>query len=131
MANRLYPKGRAKFAEALVAWSTHNFKVAALLTGYTYSATHEFVTDLGGNIVARSSNLTGKTSVGGILKSDPASFASLTGGRVLYLVIFRDTGVDATSPLLYYIDTASNLPFTPNGITTTVQFDPTTGDFQV
>lgn len=131
MANKAYPLGRAAFAEALVAWSGDNIKVALLSSGYTYSATHQFVTDLGANIVARSSNLGTKTSVGGILKSDPADFPALAGSRVLYAAIFKDTGTDATSRLLYYIDTATNLPFTPNGIDTTVQFDPATGDFQV
>ncbi len=131
MANKAYPLGRAAFAEALVAWSTDNIKVALLTNGYTYSAAHQFVTDLGANIVARSGNLGTKTSVGGVLKSGIATWPVLTGAQCFYAVIYKDTGTDATSRLLYYIDTATNLPGTPNGIDVTCQFDPTTGDFQV
>ena len=131
MANRHYPIGRKHFADKDIDWLIDNFKVYAIEAGYVFDEAHEFVTSLGVHIVARSANLTGKTSTGGILKCDAASFLLLTGARVLYLVIAQDTGADATSPLLYYIDTATNLPFTPNGIDTTVQFDPTTGAMQV
>ena len=30
-------------------------------------------------------------------------------------MIYRDTGTEATSPLIAYIDTATGLPITPNG----------------
>ena len=31
------------------------------------------------------------------------------------IVIYKDTGTEATSPLLAMIDTATGLPITPNG----------------
>lgn len=131
MANRLYPLARQSFAEAQIDWTSNDIKIAALTAAYVYDATDQFVTDLGATIVGRSANLSGKTDVSGILKGDAALFALLTGSTVMYLVIFQDTGSDATSRLLYYIDTATNLPTIPNGIDVTVQADPTTGYFQV
>jgi hypothetical protein len=131
LANRLYPLARQSFAEAEIDWTSNDIKVAAVTSGYTYSAAHQFVSDLGANIVARSANIGGKTDASGVLKGDAALFALLTGSTVAYLVIFQDTGVDATSRLLYYIDTATNLPTIPNGIDVTIQPDPTTGYFQV
>jgi hypothetical protein len=131
VANKLYPLARNSFANAGINWGSDTIKVAAIKSGYTFSNAHQFVTDLGANIVARSSALSSKTSVGGILNAAQGVFAALTGAQVLFLVVFKDTGTDATSPLLYYIDTATNMPFTPNGIDVDVQWDPTTGIFQV
>lgn len=132
MANRRYDRCGKLAATAGINWVAGDMKVALLIAAYSFDATaHQFVTDLGANIVARSLNLTGKTDVAGILKSDAASFPALTGARCLYAVVFVDTGSDATSSLLYYIDTATNLPGTPIGIDVTCQFDPSTGDLRV
>ncbi len=131
MANRRYNQAGALAGAGGIGWTTNAIKVAALASGYTFDITHQFVTALGANIVARSSNLSSKTNTAGVLNSAMAVFAAMTGVRVLYLAVFIDTGSDATSSLLYYIDTATNLPFTPNGIDIDVQWDPTTGVFQV
>jgi hypothetical protein len=131
MANRLYPLARQSFAEAQIDWTSDTIRIAALKSTYTYSATHQFVTDLGANIVARSADLSTKTDTSGVLNSDAALFALLTGLTVQYLAVFQWTGSDATSRLLYYIDTGINLPTIPNGLDVTVQPDPTTGWFQV
>jgi hypothetical protein len=37
-------------------------------------------------------------------------------------VIYKDTGVSGTSPLIAYIDTGTNFPVTPNGGDITVQW---------
>lgn len=131
MANRTNPNAREAFAEKLIDWTSDDIKIIALTSGYVYSAAHVFVSSLAGNIVARSANLTGKTDVGGWVKSDAALFAALTGSAVATLYIVQDTGSDATSRLLYFIDTAGNLPTNPIGDDVTVQMDPSTGWFQV
>lgn len=131
MANKLYPLAREAFARALVDWMGDNIRVAAVNASYVYSAAHQTVTDLGPNIVARSPNLASKSVTGGVLNSDPALFAALTGATVRYLVVFLWSGADATSLLLYYIDTANVLPTIPIGIDVTVQPDPPTGWMQI
>jgi len=130
MANRLNPNAREAFAEALIDWKSDTIKIIALTSAYSYNAAHVFVSSLTG-IVARSAAISGKSDTGGILKGDAALFALLTGSTVAKLYIVQDTGNDATSRLLYFIDTASNLPTIPNGLDVTVQPDPTTGYFQV
>lgn len=130
MANRLNPNGREAFAEGLIDWTSDDIKIIALTSAYSYNAAHVFVSSLSG-IVARSANITGKSDTGGVLKGDSALFALLTGSTIASMYIVKDTGNDATSRLLYFIDTGNNLPTIPDGLDLYVQPDPTTGYFQV
>jgi hypothetical protein len=50
-------------------------------------------------------------------------FSAVTGDQSEALVIYKDTGSAATSPLIAYIDTATGLPVTPNGADVTVTWD--------
>ena len=47
----------------------------------------------------------------------------MTGDPSEALLIYKDTGTEATSPLIAYIDTATGLPVTPNGGNITVTWD--------
>ncbi len=50
-------------------------------------------------------------------------FSAVTGDPSEALVIYKDTGDAATSPLIAYIDTAAGLPVTPSGTDITVTWD--------
>lgn len=126
--NKPYPKGKEHFAQADIDWTSGTFKLIAMTAAYTYSATHEFVTNLS-HIVGRSNALTSLTDTGGVLNSASALFPTMTGAQFFYLAIVHDTGSDATSELLYYIDTGTGLPTTPDGIDVTVTPHPTGGWF--
>ena len=39
----------------------------------------------------------------------------MTGASIEAIVLYKDTGTDATSPLIASIATATGLPITPNG----------------
>lgn len=124
MANALYGKGREKFLTGDIAWDTDNIKVSLVDTG-TYTVvidTHEFYSDLSG-VVANSGNLASKTVALGVADAADVTFSSVTGSSAEALVIWKDTGVASTSPLIAYIDTATNLPVTPNGGDITVAWD--------
>ena len=124
MVNALYGKGREKFLSGDIAWDTDNIKVSLVDTGtYTVAIdTHEFYSDLSG-VVADSGNLASKTVALGVADAADVTFSSVTGSSAEALVIWKDTGVAATSPLIAYIDTATNLPVTPNGGDITVAWD--------
>lgn len=123
MANALYDFGRQKFLEGSIAWLTDTIKVALVKTAYAVNlATDQFVTDLGANILVRSSALTTKTSTAGVADADDVLYAALSGAQVSYIVVYKDTGADATSPLIAYYDTATGMPFTPSGGDVTVQW---------
>lgn len=126
MANALYGLGRQKFLDGDLDWAAHDIKVVLVDTNdYTVSInTHEFLSDVaGGARVATSGNLASKTSTLGVADAADVTFSAVTGDQSEALVIYRDTGSAATSPLIAYIDTATGLPVTPNGADITVTWD--------
>jgi hypothetical protein len=126
MANSLYGLGRQKFLEGAIQWLSHDIKVY-LIDAADYSVSidvDEFADDIGGAAkVATSSNLAGKTSTLGVADANDITFTSVTGDQSEALVIWRDSGVQSTSPLIAYIDTATGLPVTPNGGDINVTWD--------
>ncbi len=126
MANALYGKGREKFLNADIDWAADNIKVVLVdVADYTVSIdTHEFLSDVAsGGRVATSGNLASKTSTLGVADAADVTFSAVTGDQSEALVIYKDTGSAATSPLIAYIDTATGLPVTPNGADITVTWD--------
>ncbi len=128
MASTWYPK----YKEALLTGSSNisltSGTVKAILVDsadYTYSAAHDFLDDVAaGSRVATSAALTGKTVTNGLFDADDVTFSSVTGDQSEAIIIFIDTGSEATSRLVLYIDTASSgLPVTPNSGSITVTWD--------
>ncbi len=128
MANELYSLGKQKLLEGSIAWLADDIQCMLVDTAdYTVNiATDEFVSDVVATPaaeVARSGNLTGKTSTAGIADADDVTFASVTGDVSEALVIYRFVTNDADSPLIAYIDTATGLPVTPDGNNINVLWD--------
>lgn len=121
MSNVWYDKGVEKFASAQCNWGTgtggDTIKAVGVdLANYTLSQTHEFLSDVPSLArVCTSPAFTGKTLTAGTLDADDALFTAVTGADVGAVIVYKDTGSAATSPLLFYIDTATGLPFTPSG----------------
>lgn len=118
MANTLYDKARQRFLEAQINWMTDVVKVILVDTGaYTpQTAIHEHLADI--PLVARIAGpvtMTGKATTGGAADAADVTFTSVSGPSIEAIVIYVDTGTEATSPLIAYIDTATGLPITPNG----------------
>lgn len=118
MANAIFPKYKQA---AISGGANHDLsagtvKVALVDTGtYTYSATHEFLSDLSG-IIGTDQTLASKTFTDGVLDAADPTWPSVTGATVEAFVIYIDTGVAGTSRLYSYIDTGqTGLPVTPNG----------------
>lgn len=60
----------------------------------------------------------------GVFDAADAVFTALTGDQVERLIIFKDTGSEATSILIALYDTfTSGMPLTPNGGDVTVQWN--------
>jgi hypothetical protein len=116
VANTLYPKGRQKFLEGTIAWLTDTVKVMLVDTAaYTYSSAHEFLSDIpAGARVGTAVTLTSKTSTNGVADGDDITFLALTGAELEAVVIYKDSGVEATSPLIAWFDVGVGLPLTPN-----------------
>jgi hypothetical protein len=116
MANALYDLGREAFLAGSISWSGDTIKVALVDTGtYTVNlATHQFLSSLTG-VVGTAQTLASKTVTAGVADAADVTYTAVTGATVEAIVVYKDTGVAGTSPLIAYIDTAANLPVTPNG----------------
>ena len=118
MANAIYPK----FKEALLNGSANTdmsggtVKAALVDTGtYTYSAAHEFLSDISG-VVGAAVTLGTKTFTNGTFDSADPTWSSVTGNTAEAIILYIDTGSAATSRVVLYLDTGqTGLPVTPNG----------------
>lgn len=126
MANALYDKGRQGFLDGSIDWDTDDIRVILVdTTQYTIDlATHDNLDDItAGARVAVSSALTSKTVTDGVADAGDVTFSAVTGAECGLIVIYKHTGTESTSRLIAAIDTATNLPVTPNGGDITVQWD--------
>lgn len=123
MANKLYPKGAEKILGS-VNLSTDTIKAALLSDAYTYSAAHEFLSDVSATILDAAETLTSKSIAGGVFDAADVVFALVApGANAKFVVLYVDTGVAGTSSLLFLVDTATGLPMATNGGDITVQWD--------
>lgn len=118
MANTLYDNSRKMFLEGQLNWLTDDIKVQMVDTGsYTANfSTHQYLSDIGSAArIGPAVLLASKTTTGGAADAADATFTSVSGASIEAIVLYKDTGVEGTSPLIAYIDTATGLPITPNG----------------
>lgn len=127
MANLVYDSARAAYLTAGLNWTGDTVKVA-LVSGYTYSASHANLSDItgggGGTIAATSGALSSKTSTAGVADAADITYTAVPAGTACQnLIIYKDTGTPSTSSLIARIDTATGLPVTPNGGDIAVSWD--------
>lgn len=120
MANLIYPKAKEGLISGGANLNLSAGNVKAVLVDaadYTYSAAHQFLSDITGvGRVATSANLGTKTVANGVFDTADFSFTAVTGDQSEILVLYVDSGSAATSPLIAYYDTSiTGIPVTPNG----------------
>lgn len=118
MANTLFDAARQRFLEAQINWMTDTIKCILVDTGaYTpQTGVHQYLADISASArIAGPVTLTSKSTSGGAADAADVTFTSVSGASIEAIVIYADTGSEATSPLIAYIDTATGLPITPNG----------------
>ncbi len=126
MANGLYDGAREAFLDGSLSFTGDTMKTILVDTAlYTVNlATDEFLDDVAlGSRISISSALTGKTATDGVADADNAPFTAVSGATVEGIIMFHDTGVEATSRLVAWWDTATGLPLTPNGGNVTLAWD--------
>jgi hypothetical protein len=121
MASAVYPKALQSFLtqNPSIDVDTDTIKVAAvdLTADYTYSSSHQFkssVTSYSGSTDATLSSVTGTSGTMDAADNTPAwaSLSQSSTKTIGALVIYKDTGNAATSPLIAYIEITA---VTPNG----------------
>ena len=124
MASSLFDEGRAGFLSGEIDWDTAVIKMA-LVRGYTFDASHKWVSDVtgaGGTLVATSDALTSKTVTAGVGDAADVTFTSVPAGTAIPAAIYFQAsavtgGADVAATaqrLICYVDTATGLPVTPN-----------------
>jgi len=114
MANSLYPKGAEKILSGAIDLTTDTIKAVLVKDSYTYSSAHEFLSDLSTHPVGTAMTLGSPTVTGGYFDASDLTFTAVPSATVESLVLYKDTGSGATSPLLAYFD-SSPLPIASNG----------------
>ena len=112
MANTLFDFARQRFLEAQLNWMTDIIKVILVDTGaYTpQTAVHQYLADIPISArIAGPVTLTAKATTGGAADGADVTFTSVTGPSIEAIVIYADSGSEATSPLIAFIDTATGL----------------------
>lgn len=123
MANRFYNSFKNNLldigAAGAIDFNTDTIKAVLIDEGtYTYAATHDFLNDVTG-VIGTAQTITTPTVgtvAAGVFDGDNVTFTAVAGASVESILLYKDTGVSSTSPLIGLIDQVSaGLPVTPNG----------------
>lgn len=123
MSNSLYDAGREGFLDGSIDWDTNNIKFVFIdhADDTPNVSTDDNLDDLTGAArVATSGNLSSKTVTAGVADAADETVNTVTGDQFESINIYKDTGVESSSRLIAYIDTATGLPCTPGGGNITV-----------
>ena len=117
MANTWYDITKTAIGTAgLDLSSLSDPKMIAIETGlYTFSQTHDFLDDIpvGARLATVDlANVTFGVSLEAYLDADNPTYTTPAIGTVVAFVIYEDTAVEATSPLIVFIDSGVTLPIT-------------------
>lgn len=125
MTNAFYGLGKKKLLDADIDLLVDTIKVALVKNTYAQNlTTHEFHSDISAYIVGTPQTLTGKSTTLGVFDAGDPTFTAVTAGDTIEaVVIYKDTGVSGTSPLIAYIDTITGFPLATNGGDITPQWD--------
>lgn len=117
MANALYDAGRNAFLTADIAWGVDDIRAILVDTAlYTVDlAAHDFLDDVAAGSRVATVALTGESSSTGVADATDTTFPNVSGATVEAVILYKHTGVEGTSQLIAYIDTATGLPATPGG----------------
>lgn len=117
MANAVQATAKKLFLDGDIDLLADTIKVYLLdLADYTYSASHAFLSDIPAGARVASATLGSKTTTAGTFDAADTTFTSVTGDVSEALALVKDTGVEATSPYIAFIDTGvSGFPVTPVG----------------
>lgn len=119
MASQCYPKARQKFGGAQLSWTGGVARCVLLPESYTPNLADEFLSDISSLVrIAISEEITGRTITNGFANSNPIYYPLLLDNRrAARAVIYKDTMVEATSPLIFLLDIPElvNVPFELRG----------------
>lgn len=129
--NFKYNKARERFLTGQVNWLTDTIKTLVVNGFYNANPAHEYVSEIPpGAIIRRSDPLTSKAATDGYARAAAVPYPLFSSQQqVRGIVFYKDTGDDATSPLLAYVDDGVAFPFMPLGFDYAFAYDTIEGGF--
>ena len=125
MANAWYRKGAEKVLLAQVNFNTDTIKARLVKNTYAQNlSTDEFISSVTEITGSTDQTLANPSVTNGVFDADDITFTAVPAGETSEgVVIYKDTGVEGTSPLLMYIDTITGFPLATNGGNVVIQWD--------
>jgi hypothetical protein len=115
MANAVQATTKKAMLDALLATGTLKATIVDL-ADYTYNAAHDFINDVPVASRVATASLGSITTTAGVLDAADTVFTSVSGDQSEALVLWLDTGNEATSPYWAYWDSSvTGFPLTPTG----------------
>ena len=123
MANAVQATAKKAMLDQLLALGTLKATIVDL-ADYTYDAGHDFINDVPAPARVATATLASITTTGGVLDAADTVFTAPTGDISEGLVLWVDTGNEATSPYLTFWDSGvTGFPLTPAGLNVTAQWN--------
>lgn len=128
MANVLFTSYRESLLATPPVMLTDDIRVILydLADGVVDPATADFLDDIpaAGRVAVSAADMSTKTITGGTFNADDTVLPSVTGDPSELIFGYQHTGVEATSDMIWYIDTATGLdPVVPNGSNITISWN--------
>jgi hypothetical protein len=126
MANGLYDRGRQAFLANDVDWDTDDLRLILVDEADDtpdLAADEDLADRAAASRVATSDALANPAVTDGIADADNKTFSTVTGDEAESIDCYYHTGTEATSLMIFNIDTATGLAVTPNGGDITVAWD--------
>lgn len=132
MTNAVYPKALEGLISGLIDLDTAVIK-AALVRGYTYSASHVFMSDVtgaGGTVNASSAALSSVSVTSGVFDAADTTITTTANATNHVLILYQASAVTggadvaaSSQRVLAYFDTGTGLPIQPGTGDVAVTFD--------
>jgi hypothetical protein len=126
MSNFVYSKAKQNILNGVFDFSTDDIRVLFVNQNYSPNQTsNEYVSDIPGSaIVYRSEELVNFTNTLGVLDADDLLITNYPGYAFKYLILYKNTGSDQSSPLIAKIEDSTGLPFVGSSpITLSITWD--------
>lgn len=132
MTNAMFTPAKEGLIDGSIDMDTAVIK-AAFVRGYTYSASHKFVSDVtgaGGTINAASSALSNKTVTGGVFDADDTSASTTASANDHGILLYQSSAVTGgadvaagSQRVIAWYDTGTGLPIQPGTGSTPIVWD--------
>lgn len=127
MASGMYSKGVAAIMGGDIDLVNHTISAILISTAGSYTpdlSADTFQTDIPEASQVAEVILTSKTIDGRTFRADAVVFPSVAAGADLVAVaLIKDSGTQASSNLICYLDNAVEFPITPDGTNVTIVWD--------